>query len=242
MKYKKGFTLIELLAVITIIGLLITIMVPNVQKFSANTKEKMLAAKYETLQDAALIYAEDIKTELKDDNDCYKTVTVKQLIDNEYIKSDGMDSSNQPIIINPVNKASLNDVGFCLYIKNNNVEALMYNNCPEYFTYSCPITNYYRTDLKETLSNTISLEVCHNKSFSEKTQTATNQRWNCWTHNKVNGVFVYDKSLSNTANKWDQQRYTFYDQNKKVIRRCVTKPTTGCSCNQNVCTFSNLVL
>lgn len=56
---KKGFTLVELLAVIVIIGVLLSVVVPNVLNSSENVKKKLLKTKLETIESQAEVYASD---------------------------------------------------------------------------------------------------------------------------------------------------------------------------------------
>ena len=53
---NKGFTLVELLAVLVILGLLITLAVPNILGVSKNVKEKSYQTKILILFDNSIIY------------------------------------------------------------------------------------------------------------------------------------------------------------------------------------------
>ncbi|MGI6329914.1 MAG: prepilin-type N-terminal cleavage/methylation domain-containing protein [Bacilli bacterium] len=53
---KQGFTLIELLAIIIILGILITITIPNVSKTTKEFKDKSYSLLIESLENGAQIY------------------------------------------------------------------------------------------------------------------------------------------------------------------------------------------
>ena len=56
---NKGFTLVELLAVLVILGLLITLAVPNILGVSKNVKEKSYQTKIDIIENAAITYTSD---------------------------------------------------------------------------------------------------------------------------------------------------------------------------------------
>lgn len=83
---KRGFTLIELLGVILIIFLLVIIVLPkitnSVNNFSAKTDKLML----QMIEDATLLYIEDNKNDFPKNSNNKYCVTIKQLVDEEYLK------------------------------------------------------------------------------------------------------------------------------------------------------------
>ncbi len=56
MKNKKGFTLVELLAVVVILGLIILVTIPAVNRFILNSKEKAFSFAQESMETAAKNY------------------------------------------------------------------------------------------------------------------------------------------------------------------------------------------
>ena len=57
---KKGFTLIELLAVIALIGILVTLAVPNLVDYLNNASDAGMKNQENNMKDAAKIYIEDL--------------------------------------------------------------------------------------------------------------------------------------------------------------------------------------
>ena len=57
MKDKKGFTLIELLAVIVILGIILTISIPQVSKYINSTREKTMRTNAQVFIDAVRDYS-----------------------------------------------------------------------------------------------------------------------------------------------------------------------------------------
>lgn len=71
---KNGFTLVELLAVLVILGLLITLAVPNILGVSKNVKEKSYQTKIEIIENAAITYTSDtVKKSLQNLNNTAST-------------------------------------------------------------------------------------------------------------------------------------------------------------------------
>ena len=56
---RKGFTLVELIVVIVIIGVLAVILIPTITSSSKNSKEKILATKVETTNQALVLWAQN---------------------------------------------------------------------------------------------------------------------------------------------------------------------------------------
>lgn len=56
---KKGFTLVEILAVLVLIGLLLGIAIPGINKISSNMKNKSYNKKVNLIESAAILWGQD---------------------------------------------------------------------------------------------------------------------------------------------------------------------------------------
>ena len=133
---KKGFTLVELLSVIVLIGLLLGLGIPGINRIKQNMNKKSLNTKINLIEQAAVLWGQDNKTLLqKDDcsdvdNDnkkCYK-IKIEELISEDYLESE---SHNDITYTNPVDNSELKDKCVYVYKKNNRVYASfsISNNC-----------------------------------------------------------------------------------------------------------------
>ncbi len=98
---KRGFTLIELIAVISILGLLMTLAATSIAKTLNESKENLLQEQIKSLKDTAITYVSNkkyyfkvcpdtfnpAKTTTKDKN-CYVKLTVSELINEGLFKDD----------------------------------------------------------------------------------------------------------------------------------------------------------
>lgn len=115
---KKGFTLIELIAAITILGILIVLIAPNVIEMRNNVLKKSLQSKIDMIETAAINYATE-----KDDTfkilktDC-NNITVSNLIDQGYLIGDNSDKTQ---IINPITGNMMNGQIVCVKFDSDDV-------------------------------------------------------------------------------------------------------------------------
>lgn len=125
---NKGFTLVELLSVIVLIGLLLGLAVPGINRISSNMKKKSYNTKINLIEQAAILWGQDNKTRLQKDNNCYANIpkcykkSIKDLVDDGYLDGDNNDKK----VVNPENNINLYDMGYCfvyVYKKNNRVYA-----------------------------------------------------------------------------------------------------------------------
>ncbi len=130
---KKGFTLVELLSVLVLIGLLLGLAIPGINKISSNMKKKSYSKKVSLVESAAILWGQDNRTLLQTNNDCklstdetvscYK-ITIGNLIENNYLDSD----NNSGEYTNPKNNKNMKDCAVFVYKENNRVYAELNNS------------------------------------------------------------------------------------------------------------------
>lgn len=132
MKNSNGFTLVELLSVIVLIGLLIGIGIPGINKISDNMNRKSLEKKISLVESSAILWGQDNKALLQKESNCttdegfyscYK-ITIKELIEEDYLDSENNKASD-PVYNNPLTGENLVNASceVFVYKKNNRVTA-----------------------------------------------------------------------------------------------------------------------
>ena len=104
---KKGFTLVELMAVLVLIVLISTIGYAGITAVQNNIDKNLWEGKVKAIETGAADYGEDNKNRLNgtcnidgvNKSNCL-TRTVQFLIDNSYVDTDEVDSSDNKVIIN----------------------------------------------------------------------------------------------------------------------------------------------
>lgn len=94
MKNNKGFTLIELLAALTILGIMMIVAIPNVQKFIDRSKEDNLDANAKMLYMAAKSYYQTNPQELPKVDHGTVTITSAVLKQRNFLK-DSLKNGNK---------------------------------------------------------------------------------------------------------------------------------------------------
>lgn len=120
MKNKKGFTLVELLVVITIIGIIMVLAVPNIMKMSERMNDRGYKSKKTLIEQAAVNYASTNANKLREKlgNDYLQefstkgkkyvfSIPLKKLIDEGYYKAES--STNECKVSDPRNKSNCLD-------------------------------------------------------------------------------------------------------------------------------------
>lgn len=138
---KKGFTLVELMAVLVLIVLISTIGYAGITAVQNNIDKNLWEGKVEAIETGAADYGEDNKNRLNgtcnidgvNKSNCL-TRTVQFLIDNSYVDTDEVDSSDNKVIINDTLKEDdpnyyANNMEVFIYLENNRVYAKL--NQPE---------------------------------------------------------------------------------------------------------------
>ena len=135
---KKGFTLVEILVVIVVLGLIIGIAVPNINKSNRKAKERILLTKIHNIEKAAVLYGQDNRGKFNKTggcdidsshyNECMELISVETLVKGtllndykSYINADD-DSGN---IINPLYKTeNMNECKIQIYKKYGKIYAV----------------------------------------------------------------------------------------------------------------------
>ena len=134
MKKKNGFTLIELLAVIVILSIIISMSTFGVMRIRNNSLKKLLDTKINELEASAILYGQENQSSLGGtctvdgvESKFCKVITVKEIIDSDYYKSNEVNSSNKKDLINNVTNKSMLCDEIQIYKKNNRVYAKALN-------------------------------------------------------------------------------------------------------------------
>lgn len=134
MKKKNGFTLIELLAVMVILSIIISMSTFGVMRIRNNSLKKLLDTKINELEASAILYGQENQSSLGGacivdgvESKFCKVITVKELIDSDYYKSNEVNSSNKKDLINNVTNKSMLCDEIQIYKKNNRVYAKALN-------------------------------------------------------------------------------------------------------------------
>ena len=134
---KKGFTLVELLAVIVILSIIITISLVSINSVRNNSLESILETKIASIEQAAILYAQDNPSILNEscdvdgvhyDNYC-KVLTVGEIIDaGNYFETKDLTTSEDGThrdLINDVTNKSMRSDTVQVYRHNNRVYSVM---------------------------------------------------------------------------------------------------------------------
>lgn len=128
---KKGFTLVELLAVIVILALVMTVASSSVISIRNNSFKRMVDIKLNDLEGSAIVYGQTLSDELNETcevngvsyNFC-KVVTVKELIEKDFYKTEEVDDDGKRILINNLTRNSMLCDTIQIYRKNNRIYAV----------------------------------------------------------------------------------------------------------------------
>ena len=134
---KKGFTLIELLAVITLLGVIGGIAYVSITQINQSIQKNMLIKKAEMIEEAAVLYGQDIRGSVinsskKYNNNSCISIIVSDLIptymdkdnNNECLTSSSL--AGNGCVINPSNQDEfLDKYEVIIYYKNKRISAKM---------------------------------------------------------------------------------------------------------------------
>lgn len=126
MKNKKnGFTIVEVLVVISIIGIVLAISIPNIINVRKRINERLLEGKKEQILVYAELYGKD--KDITEDTTIYVYTLIEEKYLDEEIKQNENNCSgehtNKGCILNPVDDSSLNNESILLKRKGSTIIA-----------------------------------------------------------------------------------------------------------------------
>jgi len=134
---KKGFTLVELLSVIVVLAIVMAIAVPSVIGVNSIIKNNMLDSKVEFIEEAAVLFGQDIKGSVMSSGTKYKNYPCKEYIvsdlvpqylskDNENNCLNKESSGNVGCIVDPRDESNyLDKYKVIIYFKNKRIRAIV---------------------------------------------------------------------------------------------------------------------
>ena len=125
---KKGFTLVEILAVVVILSIILSLATLGVMNIRRNSLQKLVDTKISNLESSAVLYGQENQDELdaecKVGDETYsscKKMTVRELIEKDYYKSEETNNNGEKDLINNVTRESMLDDKVIIFKKNNRV-------------------------------------------------------------------------------------------------------------------------
>lgn len=85
MKNKKGFTLIEVLAILVILAVILSIIIPTTLGIVSDSKSNLNSSQQKQLENAARMWYLDSNVNLEVDESC--KISIKDIVDLEYLES-----------------------------------------------------------------------------------------------------------------------------------------------------------
>ena len=134
---KKGFTMVELLVVIVILAIVVVIAVPSIAGINNLIKNNMLEKKAEIIEEAAVLYGQDIKGAVIASQEKYKNYSCKSIIisklvpyyldkDNDNVCLDEDSEGTVGCIVDPSDNAKYMDkTEVIIYYKNKRIHAVV---------------------------------------------------------------------------------------------------------------------
>ena len=116
---KKGFTLVELLSVIVLLGVVLTLGTVGVASIKKRINDNMFTSKLDYILTAAKTWGGDHKDLIETANN----ITVQELINAKYLKTEERDPSNNAAVLYDNDKNSVNGLEIKVTLENNRVYA-----------------------------------------------------------------------------------------------------------------------
>jgi len=131
MKSKKGFTLIELLCVIALLAIISVIATVSIVNLSSKSKDNMYCAKIELIESIAESYGIKYELELNNSSELYNGYKSLKIKVNTLVDAGKLETDKGNDVINPIDGSIMNEIDIILYLKNNQIKAIIPNNICE---------------------------------------------------------------------------------------------------------------
>ena len=123
---NKGFTLVEVISVVVIMAILMIVAVPSVIGISKNIKDNLYCNKTKSLEAAAKLYGKDFIDEIESTG--MLTVSIKDLVDNNFYKKEVKDCSldsnaTNPCVADPRDNSNMIDDTITLTLKDKEIRS-----------------------------------------------------------------------------------------------------------------------
>ncbi len=128
MKNKKGFTLIELLCVIVLLAVITVIATTGIMNLSKDSKNNLYCAKIEMIESLARDYGKQYEKELNDSTEYYEGYKSIKIKVNDLVIAGKLEADSNEEVLSPIDNAVMNDLEIILYLKNNQIYAVIPNN------------------------------------------------------------------------------------------------------------------
>ena len=116
---KKGFTLVELLSVIVLLGVVLTLGTVGVASIKKRINDNMFTSKLDYILTAAKTWGGDHKDLINP----AKSITVQELINAKYLKTEERNSDNKAAVLYDNDKTSVNNLEIKVTFENNRIYA-----------------------------------------------------------------------------------------------------------------------
>lgn len=128
MKNKKGFTLIELLCVIVLLAVITVIATAGIMTLSKQSKDNLYCAKVEMIESLARDYGIVFEKELNQSTEYYEGYRSIKITVNDLVLAGKLEPDSEDNVLNPQDNTIMNDLEIILYLKNNQIYAVLPNN------------------------------------------------------------------------------------------------------------------
>ncbi len=128
MKNKKGFTLIELLCVIVLLAVITVIATTGIMNLSKDSKNNLYCAKIEMIESLARDYGKQYEKELNESTEYYEGYKSIKIKVNDLVVAGKLEADSNEEVLSPIDNAVMNDLEIILYLKNNQIYAVLPNN------------------------------------------------------------------------------------------------------------------